>query len=453
MSNVDNLQEPSHHLRQVNEALTSGMFVHVRKMLNDLPSSDVAHLLESSIPKYRAVLWDLIDEDKEGDILHYLSDEVRNAFMSQMQPHELAAAAEGLETDDLADIFGDLPDSVYAEVTKLLSQRDRARVEAALHYPEDTAGGLMNTDTITVRPEVSLDVVMRYLRLRGELPDTTDNLYVVDRADTLVGVISLGTILVNQPTQQVCNIMNSEIHPIKVDTNASDVASLFERRDIISAPVINEQGQLLGRITIDDVVDVILEEADHSLKGMAGLDEQEDTFAPIFTTARRRAIWLGINLLTAIIAAAVSNQFENVLEQYATLAILMTIVPSMGGVAGIQSLTLVIRGMAQNQINADNRRWLISKELFVGLINGVLWALIIAALVAIWKNDFMIGAIIACAMTINLSVACLAGALVPFALKRLKIDPSLAGGVVLTTITDVVGLMSFLGLATLLLVL
>ena len=440
-------------LERLNHAISSGMFVHVRKMLNDLPAADVAHILESSIPKFRLVLWQLISEEKGGEVLQYLSEEVRPGIVETMEPHELAAATEGLETDDLADILGALPEDLYEKVINLLSYRDRQRVEMALSYPEDTAGGLMNTDTVTIRPEVTIEVVLRYLRLKGELPETTDCLFVVDKNDLLVGVVTLANLLINQPSAIIAEVMSTEFYPFDVEQSASEVAQVFERRDFISAPVINDVGQLLGRITIDDAVDVIIDEAEHSIKNLGGLDEEEDTFAPVLATARRRAVWLGVNIVAAVTAATVSNQFESVLTEFATIAILMTIVPSMGGVAGIQSLTLVVRGLALNQINKNNQRWLIGKEIMVGVLNGLLWSSTIAIAVAWWKNDMKIGFIIAAAMMINLTIACTAGALIPLVLKRLKIDPSLAGGVILATITDVVGLASFLGLATLFLLL
>lgn len=453
---MSDLQEPvknNDQLERLNHAVSSGMFVHVRKMLNDLPAADVAHILESSIPKFRTILWQLISEEKGGDVLQYISEEVRPAIVETMEPHELAAATEGLETDDLADIMGALPEELYEKVINLLSYRDRQRVEMALSYPEDTAGGLMNTDTITIRPEVSVEVVLRYLRLKGELPETTDCLFVVDKNDLLVGVVTLSSLLVSQPSNLISDIMSSEYYPFDVEQSASEVAQVFERRDFVSAPVVNDVGQLLGRITIDDAVDVIIDEAEHSIKNMGGLDEEEDTFAPVLVTAKRRAVWLGVNIIAAVTAATVSNQFESVLKEFATIAILMTIVPSMGGVAGIQSLTLVIRGLALNQINQNNQRWLIGKEIMVGVINGLVWSSVIAIAVTLWKGDIKIGLIIAAAMMINLTIACTAGALIPLVLKKMKIDPSLAGGVVLATFTDVIGLASFLGLATLFLLL
>ncbi len=435
-------------LELLNEALGSGAFLQIRRMLNGLPPVDAAHLIESTPQKVRGVLWQLVDTENEGDILQHLSDEVQSQFLRHMDAEEVAAITEGLETDDIADILQQLPDRVIREVLESMDHQDRVRIEHILSYDEDSAGGLMNTDTITVRPNITLDVALRYLRRHEELPAMTDSLLVVNRNDQFIGSLSLRKLLVSDPSVTVREIMDTEVEPIVASMPARDVANLFERRDWVSAPVVDDNQLLLGRITIDDVVDVIREESDHSLMSMAGLDEDEDTFASVMTTAPRRAIWLGINLLTAFIASGVINLFEGTIEKVVALAVLMPIVASMGGVAGTQTLTVVIRGMALGHISRNNSRWLINREVLVGLMNGLLWALIVALAASYWFNDPLIGAIIAAAMVINLITASLAGAILPLVMKALNIDPALAGGVVLTTVTDVVGFMSFLGLAT-----
>ncbi|MDX1504290.1 MAG: magnesium transporter [Spongiibacter sp.] len=440
--------ETESRLETLNEALGSGAFLQIRRMLNGLPPVDAAHLIESTPQKIRGVLWQLVDIENEGDILQHLNDEVQSQFLSQMDAEEVAAITEGLEADDIADILQQLPDRVIREVLDSMDHQDRVRIEHVLSFDEDTAGGLMNTDTITVRPNITLDVAMRYLRRHEELPEMTDSLLVVNRNDQFIGVLSLRKLLVSDPSVTVREIMDTEVEPIPANMSTREVAQLFERRDWVSAPVVDDNHYLLGRITIDDVVDVIREESDHSLMSMAGLDEDEDTFASVFTTAPRRAIWLGINLLTAFIASAVINLFEGTIEKVVALAVLMPIVASMGGVAGTQTLTVVIRGMALGHISRNNSRWLINREVLVGLMNGVLWAVIVAAAASYWFDDYIIGGVIAAAMVINLITASLAGAVLPLILKALKIDPALAGGVVLTTVTDVVGFMSFLGLAT-----
>ena len=437
------------HLDQLNQALDSGAFIQVQRMLNSLPAPDVAHIIESSPPKTRAVIWRLIDVEREGEVLPYLNDEIESQFLRAMDSKELLTITEGLEADDVADILQQLPDRVIREVLQLMDQQDRQRVEQVLSYPEDTAGGMMNTDAITVRAKTPLDVVLRYLRRHEELPEMTDNLIVVNRRDEYIGQLPLRKLLVSDPGITVREIMVTDIDAIPATMDDGEVATLFERNDWVSAPVIDETGKLVGRITIDDVVDVIREDADHSLMSLAGLDEDEDTFAPVFQTAPRRAMWLGINLVTAFLASAVINLFEGTIDKVVALAILMPIVASMGGIAGTQALTVVIRGMALGQVGSNNRGWLINKEFLVGVINGLCWSLVVAAAATLWFDDPLIGIIIACAMVINLITAGLAGAIIPIALRRMNIDPALAGGVVLTTVTDVVGFMSFLGLATL----
>lgn len=435
-------------LNQLTQALSSGMFVHVRNMLHDMAASDVAFILESSPPRTRQVLWQLIDLDHTGEILDELGEELKDNLIKQMTPERVAKAAQGMDTDDLAYILRSLPDSVFNKVLLSMSSQDRTRVEQALSYPEDTAGSIMNTDTVTLRPDVNIDVILRYLRIRGELPEATDTLYVVDKRDNLLGGVRISDLLTCNPNASVRDIMASDLEGIPVGMNDSDVAQLFERHDWLSAPVIGEDNQLLGRITIDDVVDIIREDAEHSMMGMAGMDEDSDTFGPVLKSTLQRSLWLSINLFAALLAASVSNMFEGTLEQFATIAILMTIVPSMGGVAGNQTLALVIRGIALGQIGQSNSRWLIGKELAIGFLNGLLWSVLVFAAVWLWKDDITLGALIGGAMLINMTVAGFAGASIPLLLKKMNIDPALAGGMVLTTVTDVIGLFAFLGLAT-----
>lgn len=435
-------------LEELGSALDSGAFVRVRRMLNALPAATIAHLLESSPHNAREVLWQLVEKTNEGEVLNYLNEDIQADFLGKLSPEEVVSMTEGLETDDIADILQQLPEKVISQVLLAMDELDRNRLETVLSYQEDTAGGLLNTDTITVRPSHTLDVVLRYLRRHTEIPLMTDKLIVVNREDHLVGVLPLRKLLVSDPNNTVDEVMITNYDAIPVTMSANEVAQLFERMDLVSAPVVDEDGKLLGRITIDDVVDVIRDDADHSLMGMAGLDEEEDTFAPVLKTSKRRALWLGINLLTAFIAASVISQFSETIDQVVALAVLMTIVASMGGVAGNQTLTLVIRSMALGQIGKTNARWLMNRELKVALLNGILWAAVAAIVAALWFSDITLGYIFAGAMIINLLTAALAGAYLPMLLKSLKIDPALAGGVALTTITDVVGFLSFLGLAT-----
>lgn len=435
-------------LERLSDALDSGALDQARRMLNrGLAPVDVAHLLESTPPRERNVLWELVDAELQGEVLQYLGDDIQSEFLSRMDAEQLVSATEGLDVDDLADLLQRLPNTVIQEVLQAMEAQERQRIETVLSYPEDTAGGLMNTDTITIRPDITLDVVLRYLRRHEKLPDSTDTLLVVTRRDELIGTLPLNLLLVSDPSILVREVMNTDFPTIQATAADTEVASLFEKFDLISAPVVSTDGALLGRITIDDVVDVIREDAEHQVMSMAGLDEDEDTFAPAWRTGRRRAVWLGINLVAATIVSFAIGIFESTIQQITALAVLMPIVSSMGGIAGSQTLTVLIRGIALGHVGGANVRWLLVREMLSGMMNGVLWAVIVALVAIVRFDDFKLGAIIASAMVINLSIAALAGTLIPVLLKRLKIDPALSGGVLLTTITDVVGFVAFLGLA------
>ncbi|WP_025674485.1 magnesium transporter [Salinivibrio socompensis] len=436
-------------LQDVTQLLEQGMFVRVRRMLEEMEPEDTAHLLEASPPKGRLVLWQLTDPEDQGEILDELSEDVKDGIIVRMAPDQLAAATEGMETDDVAYLLRSLPRDVSQDVLAQMDAQDRTRVQQALSYPEESAGGIMNTDVVTIRDDVTVDVVLRYLRMRGQIPDTTDTLYVIDPNGRLIGNLPISALLVNQPDVAITDIMEDSDEAISVTMDDGDVAHLFERRNWVSAPVVDAHNHLVGRITIDDVVDIIREDAEHSMMSMAGLDDEEDTFAPAFKSARRRSIWLGINVLAALTAASVSNMFEGTLDKMAAIAVLMTIVPSMGGVAGNQTVALVIRGLAVGHIGDSNTRWLLAKEATVGMINGLFWSVIIGGIVVVWKGSIELGLIISGAMMVNLFIAGIAGVAIPTLLKKYNIDPALAGGMALTTITDVVGLLAFLGLATL----
>lgn len=439
-------------LQGLSEAIESGTLQQVRRMLNALHPAEIAHLLESLPPARRELVWELVAPDNDGEVLLHLGDEARASLIREMETQELLSAIEGLDVDDLADFIQGLPDALITEALEGMNKQDRQRLEAVLSYPEDTAGGLMNTDTVTVRADVSLDVVLRYLRRQGKIPDLTDSLIVVNRYDRYLGLLPLSELLTKEPDYTVAEVMDQSIEGIPAQTPATEVTKRFEDLDLISAPVVDDNGTLLGRITIDDVVDVIREEADHSVLSMAGLNEDEDIFAPVFPSARRRAVWLGTNLLTAFLASWVIGQFEDTLEKVVALAILMPIVASMGGIAGSQTLTLVIRGLALGQVGKTNTRWLLSKEAAVGALNGLIWAAVVSAVAILWFRDLQLGGIIALALVLNLLAAALAGVTIPIILRRLGVDPALAGGVLLTTVTDVVGFLAFLGLATVLLI-
>lgn len=436
-------------LQAVRAAIESGRLRPIRRLLLSLPPAEIGLLLDSLPPAERELVWEAIDPDDEGEVLLHVAEEVRARLIGGMDEEELVAAAGGMEVDDLADLIGDLPETVTQRVLQSLDQHDRARLQRVLTYPEDTAGGLMNTDAVTVRPEVTLDVVRRYLRRRGEVPDKTDCLFVVNRYGKYLGSLYVTRLLTAEDDLTVGEVMETEPGGIPAETAAAEVARLFASRDLVSAAVIDAEAKLVGRITVDDVVDVISEQAEHSLMSMAGLDEEDDMFAPVATSARRRAVWLGINLATAFLAAWVVGLFEATIEKVVALAVLMPIVASMGGVAGTQTLTLIVRGLALGQVELSNARAVLAKEIAVGVLNGIMWAMVVAALAMLWFGDWRLGLIIGAAMTINLFAAAFSGVGIPLLLKRLGIDPALAGGVVLTTVTDCVGFMTLLGLGTL----
>ena len=439
------------NLERINLAFSQGAIARVRQLINeDLAAPDIAHLLSSVPPKQRTILWNLVEaEELAADVLAYLGEEERSEIVARLEPEELASLIESFEFDDKVDILQELPESVIEEVLLSMDSQDRQRVEDVLSFDEDSAGGLMNTDVVTVRPDITIDVVLRYIRRYRELPPMTDNLWVVNRRDEFIGQAPISKILISDSNTTVREIMETEIEPFIVSTHKDEVAQRFERLDLVSAPVVNENGKLLGRITIDDVVDVIRASADHSLMSQVGLDEDEDIFAPLLRTVRRRSIWLGINLLTAFSASAVIGMFEATIEQVVALAILMPVVASMGGIAGTQALTIVIRGMALGRVGSANIRALVAREVLIGVANGLFWSLIVGLAAFVWFGDYTLGYVIAVAIIVNLLVAALVGTLLPGYLKSMRIDPALAGGVVLTTVTDVVGFFCFLGVATL----
>ena len=435
------------HTLELNQAIDRGSLSQVKQMMRTLPAAGIAHLVESSPPKTRSVLWQLIDKESEGEVIQYLNEDLQNEILSELDAKEVIELTEGLETDDLADILQQLPIKVAQEVLEAMDQQDRQRVEQILSYDEDTAGGLMNTDSITVRRNHTVELVLRYLRRHETLPEMTDNILVVSRDDEFLGILPLKEMLVSDPNTSVREVMRKDISAIPVDMEATKVAQLFEQHDWVSAPVIDSNGKLLGRITIDDVVDVIRDTAEHSLMSMAGLDEEDDAFAPVLKTAKRRAVWLGVNLFTAVFASLVIYIFQETIDEVVYLAILMPIVANMGGVAGTQTLTLVIRSMALGHISPSNSRWLLIRELGVATINGIIWASLISVIAFIWYQDTGISYIIAGATMINLIIAALAGAYLPIFLTRINVDPALAGSVALTTVTDSIGFLAFLGLA------
>jgi magnesium transporter len=429
-------------------AYDAGALGETRLLLEGLREPEIAHLLESTPPKTRSVLWNLLDEETENLVLQHLSEDVRGEFLETMDTAQLINAADALDTDDFADILHQLPSQITDQILESLSATDRARLETVLSYADESAGGLMDTETVTVRPRHTLEVVLRYLRLRKELPASTDALIVVNNSDEYVGLLAIGRLLTSDPSVTVRELMNTDIEALPATLPDTEVARIFSEQDLISVAVVDDSNRVIGRITIDDVVDVIIEDASEAVMAQAGFEPDEDTFAPIAKSFRRRALWLTINLLTAFVASAVINLFEDTIAKVVALAVLMPIVASMGGIAGTQTLTLVVRGMALGHIERSNLMYLLNREVVVALLNGALLAVIVATAAAAVFSDLTLGYVIATAMVINIVVAALAGSLLPSILSKLKIDPAIAGGVVLTTITDVVGFFSFLGLAT-----
>jgi len=445
-------EKTARQLDRLSEALNSGVQSQVKQLINSLNGAEIGDLLESLPQAKRQIVWDLVDTDLDGEVLVEVNDEVRAGLIRDSSATDLVQAVGELDIDDLADIINDLPDDVISEVLRAMDRQDRERLAQVMSYPEDSAGGLMDPDVVTVRPDVSLDVVLRYLRLRGELPKILDQLFVVNRAGKYLGQLKLADVLTKDPSSQVADLIDTSTNPILVDIPDHQVAIEFEHHDLVSAAVTDQDGFLLGRITIDDVVDVIREDSDHMVLTTAGLDEEDDMFAPIVQSARRRWVWLGVNLITALLAAGVLYTFEPTLDQLVELAVLFPVVMSMGGIAGTQTLTLMIRGMATGQVNPSNSRDILRRELAVGILNGIVFSIVVAAIAYLWYGNAGLGLVMGIAIIINLVAGALAGALIPVILKRMSIDPALAGGVVLTTVTDVIGILAFIGLASYLLI-
>lgn len=445
-------QEHSDTIKDVIDALENGRVEQISRILADLHPADIGHLLEAIPPDQRLELWRQVDPQIMGEALLEVPEEVRTDLLEAMDHASLITAVQALDTDDVADLLPELSAEATAEILFFMDKQDRQRLDAVLSYPQDTAGGLMNVDAVTVRENISLQVVFRYLRLRGELPENMNELYVVDKAHRLVGTLPIAKMLTTDPKGLVSEAMDGQPFRFLALTPDKEVATGFEDYDLVTAPVVDDDGKLVGRITVDDVVDVIREEADHSLMAPAGLSDEVDILGPVARSARNRALWLGVNLITAIIASVVIGLFEGTIEKVVALAVLMPIVASMGGNAGTQTVTLVVRGLALGTITDANARRVLTKELLVGVLNSMLWAFIVALVAVVWFKHLGLGLVIALAMVINLLFAALAGVLIPVTVRRFGIDPALASGVALTTVTDVVGFFAFLGLATVFLI-
>jgi magnesium transporter len=432
-------------LKSIQTKNVSSSLNQIKRMLGNMPSSEIAHSLESLPPKERKLLWSMIEIENEGEIIAELNDEIQQELMAEISTEELIKIIEDLELDEIVDILQALPESRTQNILSAMSERDQKRIKEALEYPEDSAGGLMNTDIISVRPKHSIEVVMRYLRAQKKLPKNTDQIFVVSRENKYIGSLPVSSILVSEPSLNTRELMETEMQPLDANLADKDVARLFEQNDWVSAPVVDENLNLIGRITIDDVVDVILEDADQNFLGMAGI--AEDTFAAPARAARGRVLWLSINLMTAFIASMTISLFQATIDQIVYLAILMPIVASMGGVAGTQTLTIMIRGLTLQQINSSNLNWLFKREIAVSIITGVVLSVLVGGITYFWFNNIVISLLISIAMVINLICSAIAGILIPIVLRKFNQDPAIAGSVVVTTVTDVIGFFSFLGLA------
>ena len=443
------MEKSKKKLTKIINALEKDKAINIQNTLSSLNPSEIARLLESLTTRERNVLWQMVNQEDEGEILKELIEEVRQNLISQMDASELIAATQDMELDDLADILSDLPNQITDQVIKALDTEDQNRLESVISYDEDTAGGLTNPKIISIRRGVNIDGLIKYLRNMKSLPENTNYIYVIDRDNQYIGAIQLVDLFTQSKDMLIEEIMDSNVKAINANVKAEEVAIEFQDLDLISAPVIDSNNKLLGQITIDDVVDVIQDQVNSEIFNMAGLDDEDDMFAPIFISSKRRAVWLGANLVAAFIVATAVSLFQETLDQIVILAVLMPIVASMGGVAGNQTLILVIRGIAMGKIQKSNAIKLLNKEALVALLNGFIWSIVVSIIaVILFKTKWEIGIIVGISMLINIIASAIAGVSIPFILKRIGIDPALAGGVMMTTLTDVLGFITFLGLAT-----
>ncbi len=425
---------------------SSVKLLKIKQLISNMSTSEIAHCIESSPPEQRQIIWSVIDVSIEGDVLGELGEEIQKDLLSEIDNDELSKLISDLELDEMVDIIQNLPESRMQFLLSSMSAIDRDRIRLVLEYPEDSAGGLLNTDTISVQQDHTLDIVIKYLKSFEKLPKNTDKIFVVSKNNQFIGELMLSSILVADDLKiTVRELMQETVDPIDINQTDREVAKLFKQQDLVSAPVIDENRQLIGRITFDDVVDVIIEDADQNLLSMAGI--AEDTFLPPGRAARRRIIWLGLNLLTAVIAALAINIFQDTISKAVYLAVLMPIVASMGGVAATQTLSIVLRGLTLEQITKSNLGWLFKRELAVSILNGIALSLLIGFATFLWFQNSILSILISVAMVINLISSVIAGVFVPIILRKLKHDPAIAGSVIVTTVTDVVGFVSFLGLA------
>ena len=444
------MQHSEKKLGKLISDLERDQITSIQQTLTSLHPSEIARLLESLTPRKRKIIWQLVDQEDEGDVLKELVEDVRQNLIEEMDATELIAATQDMELDDLADLLVDLPETVTEQVITTLDQQDQIRLESVMSYDEDTAGGLTNPRIISVRRGITIEVLMRYLKRLNKLPEHTNYIYIVNRNDEYLGAVKLVDLFLEDKNNPIETIMDEAVKATLADEDVKQVAMDFQNLDLISMPVIDEKNRLLGQITVDDVVDVIQDQVNSEIFNMAGLDDEDDIFAPVILSTKRRAVWLGVNLITAFVVAGAIGLFQEILQQIVILAVLMPIVASMGGVAGNQTLILVIRGIAMGKIHRSNARKLLIKESSVALLNGFTWSIVVSVLaVVLFQTTWEIGLIVGAAMLLNIFASAIAGVSIPFLLKKMGIDPALAGGVLMITLTDVLGFVTFLGLATL----
>jgi len=444
------MQHSEKKLGKLISDLERDQITSIQQTLISLNPSEIARLLESLTPGKRKIIWQLVDQDDEGDVLKELVEDVRQNLIGDMDATELIAATQDMELDDLADLLVDLPETVTEQVITALNQQDQIRLESVMSYDEDTAGGLTNPGIISVRRGITIEVLIRYLKRLNKLPEHTNYIYIVNRNDEYLGALKLVDLFLEDKNKPIETIMDESVKAMLADEDVKQVAMDFQNLDLISMPVIDEKNRLLGQITVDDVVDVIQDQVNSEIFNMAGLDDEDDIFAPVILSTKRRAVWLGMNLITAFVVAGAIGLFQEILQQIVILAVLMPIVASMGGVAGNQTLILVIRGIAMGKIQRSNARKLLIKESSVALLNGFTWSIVVSVLaVVLFQTTWEIGLIVGAAMLLNIFASAIAGVSIPFLLKKMGIDPALAGGVLMITLTDVLGFVTFLGLATL----
>ena len=440
-------QEQAHDLAQRTN------LVGLERRLNELHPADVARILEALPVDDRLLVWELVRQERDGEILLEVSDAVRESLIANMETDELVAATEQLDADEIADLAPDLPPEVMDDVFESLSVEEREQLRAAMSYPEDSVGALMDFDMIGVREDVSVEVVLRYLRRRHELPDHTDQLFVVDRDEHLRGLLAVSRLLVSAPDALIGEVMSSEnivsLHP---EQDAQEAALAFERYDLVSAPVVDEVGKLVARVTIDAVVDFIRQRSENEMLSAAGLSEDEDLFAPVWDSLRNRWTWLAVNLVTAFIASRVIGVFEHAIEKLVALAALMPIIAGIGGNSGNQTITMIVRGLALGQVTSGNARKLLTKEFLVAVLNGLVWGALVGLFAFLIYHSWQLGLVMMGAMLLNLMLAAIMGFAIPMTMHKLGRDPALGSSVMITAITDSGGFFIFLGLATIFLV-